>query len=556
MTCIGDLGNLAVALYGFRQAERRYEAAGIHWEVVVKEQLEPRVELFDADDHKYEKYLMKLDPNDTKNQDHYKVLGLKKLRWEATAEEIRIAYRQKVLKHHPDKKKHAGIPLPAGEDFFTCITKANEQLGMSEAKRRAYDSVDPKYSDDLPNEKEVNAKNFYELLGPVFAENGRFSIPQPVPLLGDESSSREDVEDFYSFWFNWNTWREYSYDDEQDKEKGEDRWERREMEKANKVERERRRKEEFKRISNLVHMAHNKDPRISKFKKEEAEAKEKAKEERARLRREKQEAEELEKRKAEEAVAAKKREEEAKEKRQKDAAKQANKAQKKRLEGLCEAGNYWTTDSKEKLVAMERFDRLTFLLNTDEIGELCDQIDKIKLDAPAVNRLLQDVEDEKNRARTAAETANKANKENTTTKEAEVVLWTDEEILLLTKAANLYPAGTIDRWIVIADYVNEHRKGQTTPKKTEKQVIKQTKLVQTGQAKPTAASQNKLGAPLPDEENWSVKEHSALEAALKKYPASDPERWEKVATEVPGRTKKDCIKRFKYVAQLIKNQKK
>ncbi|CAJ0584492.1 unnamed protein product, partial [Mesorhabditis spiculigera] len=601
MTCSGDPGNLAVALYGFRQVERKYEAAGIHWEVktirdrlalgqctlpvyrnpdapvvavaaptgkgkkkvVVKQQLEPRVELFDADDHKYEKYLMKLDPNDTKNQDHYKVLGLKKLRWEATAEEIRIAYRQKVLKHHPDKKKHAGIPLPAGEDFFTCITKANEQLGMSEAKRRAYDSVDPKYSDDLPNEKEVNAKNFYELLGPVFAENGRFSIPQPVPLLGDESSSREDVEDFYSFWFNWNTWREYSYDDEQDKEKGEDRWERREMEKANKVERERRRKEEIKRISNLVHMAHNKDPRICKFKKEEAEAKEKAKEERARLRREKQEAEELEKRKAEEAVAAKKREEEAKEnaakleeKRQKDAAKQANKAQKKRLEGLCEAGNYWTTDSKEKLAAMERFDRLTFLLNTDEIGELCDQIDKIKLDAPAVNRLLQDVEDEKNRARTAAETASKANKENTTTKEAEIVLWTDEEILLLTKAANLYPAGTIDRWIVIADYVNEHRKGQTTPKKTEKQVIKQTKLVQTGQAKPTAASQNKLGAPLPDEENWSAKEHSALEAALKKHPASDPERWEKVATEVPGRTKKDCIKRFKYVAQLIKNQKK
>lgn len=48
-----------------------------------------RSHLFDADDEKYDKYLMKLDPNDTKNQDHYRVLGLTKLRWQATLSEIR-----------------------------------------------------------------------------------------------------------------------------------------------------------------------------------------------------------------------------------------------------------------------------------------------------------------------------------------------------------------------------------------------------------------------------------------------------------------------------------
>lgn len=38
---------------------------------------------------------------------------------------IRIADRQKVLKHHPDKKKAKGIALAKGEDYFTCITKVS-----------------------------------------------------------------------------------------------------------------------------------------------------------------------------------------------------------------------------------------------------------------------------------------------------------------------------------------------------------------------------------------------------------------------------------------------
>ena len=59
-----------------------------------EEPAELRKELFDADNEKYEKYLMKLDPNDCKNQDHYKVLGLSKLRWQATSEEIRFCCKR------------------------------------------------------------------------------------------------------------------------------------------------------------------------------------------------------------------------------------------------------------------------------------------------------------------------------------------------------------------------------------------------------------------------------------------------------------------------------
>lgn len=82
--------------------------------------------------------------------------------------------RAKVLKHHPDKKNAVKIEEGGGEEYFTCITKAYEQLGISEQKRRAYDSVDRLFDDSIPDEKLINFNNFYDILAPVFIRNARF----------------------------------------------------------------------------------------------------------------------------------------------------------------------------------------------------------------------------------------------------------------------------------------------------------------------------------------------------------------------------------------------
>uniref|UniRef100_A0A0K0DCH4 DnaJ homolog subfamily C member 2 n=1 Tax=Angiostrongylus cantonensis TaxID=6313 RepID=A0A0K0DCH4_ANGCA len=512
-----DSVSLAIALYGFLPRTKRIEEAGhsyessvirdnitlgrCKWPVLGKyesqnssEQIEgeDRSILFDPDDENYEQYLMKLDPSNTKNQDHYKVIGLSKLRFKATIAEIRSCYRG----------------------------KAYEQLGMSEAKRQAYDSVDPMFDDFIPSEKSINSENFFKELAPVFERNSRWSTKQPVPCLGEIDSERSAVENFYNFWFDFSSWREFSYLDEEDKEKGEDRYERRELEKLNKAERERRRKEEGKRIRKLVELSYSKDPRIAKFKKDDQELKNRAKEERQRKQREKAEAEERVKREKEEAEMKAKAEQEkiAKEEREnekleKEAARKMAAMQRRRFKKLAEAAGHWSDNASEKLVEMERAG------------------------------IRVNVENE----RTAMNNKTKTGKNE--------VQWTNEEMQLLVKASNAYPPGTMDRWVVIADYINEHRKEKSTPIKTEKEVIKQCKAVQAMHVKLPVTSQNHLGTTLPNEDTWTMTEQKLLEQAIKTYPASDPERWDKISTAVATKTKSACIRRFKYLVQMVKNKK-
>ncbi|KAH8990745.1 DnaJ-domain-containing protein [Lactarius akahatsu] len=224
--------------------------------------------------------LLSLDPKEWKKQDHYAVLGLSHLRYRATPEQIKIAHRKKVLKHHPDKK--AGAVGDSNDDaFFKCIQKANDVLTHPE-KHRQFDSVDPYYDlleADVPTAQQVaKAKDpnsaFFKHFAPVFEREARFSRLQPVPLLGQYTDSKEKVEAFYHFWYNFDSWRSFEYLDKEVNEGSDNRDDKRYTEKKNKAERARRKKEDTARLRNIVDVALSADPRIKRIKQEEKEARE------------------------------------------------------------------------------------------------------------------------------------------------------------------------------------------------------------------------------------------------------------------------------------------
>lgn len=111
---------MAIAIYGFIQSKfSKIEPAGIAYETnIIRDKLVLGIptlpvyknlltqnlltndddsdiilndDFMDKDDAKYLKYMSRLDPNDVKDQDHYRVLGVSKLRHLATANQLKFA---------------------------------------------------------------------------------------------------------------------------------------------------------------------------------------------------------------------------------------------------------------------------------------------------------------------------------------------------------------------------------------------------------------------------------------------------------------------------------
>lgn len=56
-------------------------------------------------------------------------------------------------------------------------------------------------------------------------------------------------------------------------------------------------------------------------------------------------------------------------------------------------------------------------------------------------------------------------------------------------------------------------------------------------------------------EEWSQEAQKALEAALSQFPKGSTERWERIAAKVPGKSKEECMVRYKKLAEIVKARK-
>lgn len=428
----------------------------------------------------------------SQQQDHYALLGLGHLRFLATEDQIRKSYRDMALKHHPDKQ--ASLILAEAteeakqakkdeiESHFKAIQEAYEVL-IDPTKRRIFDSTD-EFDDDIPTD--CAPQDFYKVFGPAFMRNGRWSVNQTIPSLGDDATPVEEVDKFYNFWYNFKSWREFPHADEYDLEQAESREHKRWMERQNAKLQEKAKKVEYARVRTLVDNAYKKDPRIQRRKEEEKAEKQRRKEAKYLAKKMQEEeaaraAEEERKRKEEEAKRA--AEAALNQKKLKEKEKKLLRKEKTRLRNLVApvvAESHFSLSEDDVETACSSLDM-------ERLKKLCDSMEnkdtteKARLLSGALSKegssgtsnegkkiQANGVDGSKAKSTSSGEKVTQGNTLSNYEKKEEKP-WGREEIELLRKAIQKYPKGTSRRWEVVSEFIGTGR--------SVEEILKATKTV-------------------------------------------------------------------------------
>ena len=221
----------------------------------------------------------------------------------------------------------------------------------------------------------------FELWGKVFESEARFSNIHPVPSLGDDNSTEEEVKQFYDFWYNFNSWRSFEYLDEDVPDDNEARDHKRHVEKKNANQRRKKKTEETARLRKLVDDCFAGDDRMKRFRKQNQASKNKN-----RLDREaaaKKEAEDKQKAKADEEARKKQEDESAKtqkesDKKAKDVAKNAVKKNRRVVKTSVKDVDYFAADGEADAgrinSVLDDTDKLLTKLDPDELADLVSRL--------------------------------------------------------------------------------------------------------------------------------------------------------------------------------------
>jgi DnaJ family protein C protein 2 len=505
--------------------------------------------------------------------DLYGALGLGDLGMGSTTGDIKSAYRKMALLHHPDKNN-----TTVTDPMWLKIQKAYETLTDPDKKKK-YDST-LKFDETIPDEP-CDPEKYFEVFGPAFQRNSVWSVKKNIPNVGNMDTPIKEVNRFYDWWDAFESWRDFTVFDEYNLEDAESRYERRYMERENKKIKGEHLKKERQRIKKLVEMGRQSDPRIMKFRKEEEEA---------RLRKKLEQQQKKEKYKQDLMDKEKKEEDEkrAKEKLKEDEEKEKADKIKRQQDDMKNALKNAKLLVKDK-VNKPKYDKFfmeTFLegMNIDDVSGLVSLLEAASKDK-AFETFEKFIEDHNNvkvqRKKQLNATTEKNKVIQQQEKKGKEVPWAVEEISMLAKALVKYPVGSKARWECIATFLGGVR--------TQEEVIQKAKELAQGQSLKSQGAQvssvafatmknvpntmkqvdaepdKRLGfdqtnvptATVAEEELWTQAQQQQLEKALREFPASlDPqERWAKISGAVEGKSKKQCVDRFKELRSAVMQNK-
>jgi len=439
-----------------------------------------------------------------------------------------------------------------------------------------------------------------------------------VTSLGDDATPIEQVNAFYEYWTHFESWRDFTlraqeltkHDLDAADNRDEKRWMAKEVDRKAKA----LKKQEVARIALLVERAMAADPRLKRFRDQERLAKERLREERqAKQRQKEQELKEREEyeRKLQEAREEEERQQRAREKVEKEKQKKELRKSRQLLRKLSITAYERSNSSTEMWATLEQLnndvemlcDKLSLehlisltdslqggnaddtnqsnISSDDTMGILEKHIRNVKGMAEKDYIIQLQKRDEIRRIAAEKDAAEKA--------ASAMRPWSKMELSYLAKGVKKFPAGGANRWESISYFVNnslalsEPRTKEeciTQYNQTLRNVVTATPTERSSSAAadhatcitPTCPSSATLSS-LPGStntpvnaslesntiaDNWTAEQDSLLQEGLKKFPNTmdKNERWANIAKGVPGKSKKECVQRFKIIREALLNKKK